>query len=505
MVDAESILTAPLEQQLYQLIIARLDGPNVKHRAYQEACVELVRRGICGFIVFGGEKNEIVPFLQYLQSMSDIPLFVASDIERGVGQQIDGTTVFPCQMAMAAAIDRFDPRDTALLENALAAIAEESHDIGINMPLIPVLDVNRDPDNPIIATRAFSDDPEVVAWFGMEYIRHLENAGLASCAKHFPGHGDTHTDSHLSLPIIRKSFGDWFGQDAQPFVAAIRRGVSCVMMGHLNLRVIDALPATLSPKMHALLRNTLGFNGIVMTDALTMSALDDTPETAIQAVLAGADILLHPSDPHKTVDLLREAVSKGIVREERIRDALTKIVRRKASLPRMKQRRVDYRAHASLSEAIAKKSVTLVKNTPGIVPLSRRGTIQIFTGGDRTLSPLTHLCTFSSDIPRWDSRGDSPAPRDSVTIIAIMTSIAAWKGHPGLADEERQRIRNVVKRSHASIVISFGNPYALRHFPDADILIAAYDTSEISEIAIVRWLQGEDTLEGRLPIRLPVA
>lgn len=504
MANPESILTAPLEQQLYQLVIARLDGSDVGSQAYREACSELVRRGICGFIVFGGEKNEIAEFLRNLQSLSDIPLFIASDIERGVGQQIEGTTVFPCQMAMAAAIDRSDERDTLLLENALAAIAEESHDIGINMPLIPVLDVNRDPDNPIIATRAFSDDPEVVAWFGMEYIRHLEDAGLSTCAKHFPGHGDTHTDSHLSLPIIEKSFEEWFRQDAQPFVAAVRHGVSCVMMGHLKLPVIEPLPATLSPKMHALLRKTIGFNGIVMTDALTMSALEDSPETALQALLAGADILLHPADPHRTVGVLREAIAKGTLREERIHDALTRIVRRKVVLPHPSERRVDYQAHAALSSDIARKSVTLVKYTPGIVPLHTRGRIRIVLSGDRTVSPLGNLKKLSPDI-QWLSDTNAIQNADGEpTIIALLTSIAAWKGSPMLAHGERRRIQTIIENSRSSLILSFGNPYVLRHFPAADILVAAYDASEECQMTIVRWLRGEDTLKGRLPVRLPL-
>ncbi|MDI6889883.1 MAG: glycoside hydrolase family 3 N-terminal domain-containing protein [Thermodesulfovibrionales bacterium] len=187
-----------LEKKLYQLVISRLDGYNIHSQAYKEKIFKLVEKGIGGFVIFGGRRNEIKGFINKIQSISEISLFIASDVECGVGQQIKDATLFPCQMAMAAAIGRNIPGDVIPPGNTIKAIAQESTDIGINMPLIPVLDVNQNPDNPIICTRAFSDNPEDVAWFGSEYIRILEGSGLISCAKHFPGHGDTAADSHIS-------------------------------------------------------------------------------------------------------------------------------------------------------------------------------------------------------------------------------------------------------------------------------------------------------------------
>jgi len=178
----------PSEKRLYQLIISRLDGDKIYSQSYQEAIFDLVHKGIGGFIIFGGEKDEIKAFIEKIQSISAPPLIIASDIERGVGQQIKGCTVFPCQMAVSAAINKNRPEDIDILREAVKAIAHESIDAGINLPLIPVLDVNQNPDNPIICTRAFSDDPEDVLWFGMEYIKTLEGSGLISCAKHFSGH-----------------------------------------------------------------------------------------------------------------------------------------------------------------------------------------------------------------------------------------------------------------------------------------------------------------------------
>ncbi len=263
-----------LEKKLYQLIISRLDGDKVASKKYQEKIIELVKKGIDGFILFGGKKDEIRDFISKIQSISEIPLFIASDIERGVVQQIKDTTLFPCQMAIAAAINKDRPEDVSLLRSAIKAIADEAMDIGINMPLIPVLDVNQNPDNPIICTRAFSDNPEDVAWFGSEYIKILETSGLISCAKHFPGHGDTAIDSHISLPVITKSRTDLMTTDIMPFVGAIKAGVSSIMIGHLSVPAIDSMPASLSKMIITdLLRMELGFNGLILSDALNMDAL----------------------------------------------------------------------------------------------------------------------------------------------------------------------------------------------------------------------------------------
>src|SRR3990172_10040331 len=291
-----------LEKRLYQLIISRLDGDKVSSQGYQERAFDLVAKGIGGFILFGGEKEEIKAFIERLQSLSKIPLLIASDVERGVGQQIKGSTVFPCQMAVRAAIREERPEDVAILRDTVRAIAAEAIDIGINMPLIPVLDVNQNPDNPIICTRAFSDNPENVSWFGLEYIGMLEGSGLLSCAKHFPGHGDTLIDSHISLPGIDKPLQELMDTDILPFREAVQAGVSTIMVGHLQIPALDSIPASLSHKViTGLLREGLGFHGLVLTDALNMSALSGIDNLAAKCIHAGVDILLHPSDAELTV------------------------------------------------------------------------------------------------------------------------------------------------------------------------------------------------------------
>ncbi|MBI4849929.1 MAG: beta-glucosidase, partial [Nitrospirae bacterium] len=359
-----------LEQKLYQLIINRLDGDKLSSIAYRERAFEFVKKGIGGFILFGGKKDEVKSFIAELQSISETPLFIASDIERGAGQQVNGATRFPCQMAIAAAINRENPDDVKVLEDAISAIADEARDIGINMPLIPVLDVNRNPDNPIICTRAFSDDPEEVSWYGNMYIRTLEAAGRISCAKHFPGHGDTSMDSHIELPVIHKSRQELTDVDLFPFREAVKAGVSSIMIAHLSVPAFDALPATLSEKVITdLLRKELGYEGLVLTDALNMSALEEIEDVPAQCINAGVDILLHPVNADAVVEELKEAMSAGEVAEGKIDAAVDRILNFKKKITPLCPPLPNYEKHAELSLAISDKAITLVKDTPGLLPV----------------------------------------------------------------------------------------------------------------------------------------
>lgn len=488
-----------LRKKLYQTIICRLDGKNIADQRYKKRLFRLVENGIGGFILFGGVKDEVKQAIRELQEASEFPLFIASDIERGAGQQVSDCTIFPCQMAIAAAIGRDDVHDRRLLERALSAIAAEAAYIGINMPLIPVLDVNQDPGNPIICTRAFSDDPEIVSWFGSQYIRILEQAGLLSCAKHFPGHGDTTIDSHLSLPVIHKSYEALKSVDIKPFRDAVIQGISCIMVGHLSVPTIDSLPATLSRAVYRLLRSDLQFEGLILTDALIMSALNDIPDAEARCLEAGADILLHPADPDETVERLMSAFLSGDLSEERVEEAFSRITGWKMRLKNFPQRDIDWHAHAGFSRQLSEKSISLIKGVPNIVPLADGEKIYVFIAGDQEPSSLRSLKTLS---PHVKKSGDHADFRDSTAVIAVFSSIAAWEGSADIADGQKEDIRAIVNRSRKSIVIAFGNPYILRHFPESHALIAAYEDSDTAQRMVVEWLRGAAGLRGRMPVRL---
>jgi beta-N-acetylhexosaminidase len=492
----------PLEKKLYQLIITRLNGEDVPSMSYRQRIFELVEKGVGGFIIFGGKRDEVRHFIGEIQSASEMPLFVASDVERGAGQQIEGCTLFPCQMAVTASIDRNNAEHIAILHSAIKAIAHEVKDAGINMPLIPVLDVNRNPDNPIICTRAFSDDPEVVAWFGAEYITMLESYGLMSCAKHFPGHGDTSADSHISLPVINKSVPALMDADIRPFREAISAGVSCIMLGHLNVPALDNKPSSLSGKViRRLLREELGFNGLVLTDALNMQALKNIDKVPSKSIGAGTDILLHPFDPHAAVKELVASIESGEIAEEDVDTAFDRIVKAKERFRDVRRYEIDYQEHERLSAWLAGSSITLYRNTAGVLPISDRERVLLVLSGDDKLYKSSPLRNYFDHV---SSANEPIEVKNGVLIIAVFTSVAAWKGSSGIGEDEKSRIHELIERAEKSVVLSFGSPYVLRHFREADILIAAYEATDQAQHSVMRCLEGETEFKGRPPVKIDV-
>ena len=477
----------------YQVIISRLDGEKISNPEYRRRQLKLIEKGIGGFILFGGKRNQIKPFIAEMQSRARIPLLIASDIERGAAQQVDGTTAFPSQMAIAAAVDPSLEEDTDLLVRLIGAIAAEAKDIGINMPLIPVLDVNTDPDNPIICTRAFSDKPGLTAWFGTRYIEVLERNSLISCPKHFPGHGATSTDSHISLPVIRKTRDDLMDTDIKPFQKAIDAGTSSVMIGHLSVPALDARPASLSRKIiTGFLREELGFRGLVLTDALNMHALKEFRDVGTECLRAGADILLHPEDPDATADELFSAFKEKRLEPGIIEAAVTRIIEAKSRLDIEIPAEPDFKEHALLSKTISRKAVTLLKNAPGVLPLRDPSGMRVIFGGEAMLfdnSPLKSALPYSHV--------------SDTLLVALFTSVAAWKGSSGISDEECRKLSGLISGAKKSVVVSFGSPYVLRYFGDADVLIAAYDPTVQAQEAVIKCLLGAAPFTGRLPVQMP--
>ncbi len=479
----------PLESLLYGLIVGRLDGPLITSASYRRKLLGLVKKGISGFVVFGGKAGPLKKFISELQSESPLPLIIASDIEKGVAGQVEGMTVFPCQMAIASAIrnGRADSApDTSLLRAALKAVREEAVYTGINLALIPVLDVNRNPRNPIICTRAFSDDPKTVSWFGKEYIRALEGPGLACSAKHFPGHGDTAIDSHIAQAVVGKSLRALYAQDLPPFKEAVSAGVSSIMVGHLLVPALDSVPATVSRKIiTGLLRGKLGFKGVVLTDALNMGALKGIKNLHTECIRAGADILLHPEDPGEAVRGLKDAIKTGLLTEERIGLSLRRIFRLRAKQVFRKGTGPDFKRHEALSTLIRRKSITLLKGLPPA--LSLRDIRVVFIGEPGL---------YKNSILKGISSGEG-----KTTLIAVYTEAKAWKGTSGLSSSEIRRIKRLISGG-LSALVSFGCPYVLGHFKEADALIAAYEAGPEAERAVLDCLTGKAEFEGRLPVRV---
>ncbi|MHB8174753.1 MAG: glycoside hydrolase family 3 protein, partial [Nitrospirota bacterium] len=362
-----------VQKMLFQRVIPRLEGGRLGDKEYLKDILKLVDAGVGGFILFGGDFWEVRQALPKLQAKADVPLLFMSDMEKGAGQQLKGATVFPCQMAVAAAADLVTGEGLTVLAAMLDGMAYEARAAGVQAILTPVLDVNSNPLNPIISTRAFSDEPHVVSGLGERYVKGLQGSPVPvmACGKHFPGHGDSQVDSHTALPTLDKDRESLEEEDMLPFRRAVMAGVEMIMMAHIKAVELDPVyPASLSQTViRRYLRNRAGFDGLVLTDALNMGALAQSyspKEAARLAIKAGVDILLHPGEPLEFLNVLNELIrEKGVTKEEIFMSAarLAKAKMRYCQTPRLPDRQVAGRIeeNSAVADELASRALTLVK------------------------------------------------------------------------------------------------------------------------------------------------
>lgn len=333
--------TLSLEQQVAQLFVVRTTGHlfdhQIRYPQWEATNAQLKHwikdLGVGGVILLGGSAAEIALRTQQLQDWASLPLFLAADIEEGVGQRFAGAIWMPPPMALGAIVRNLDLA-LSLAAQMGSATAAEAHAIGLNWLLAPVVDVNNNPLNPVINVRAFGETPDIVSQLTAAFIGAAQAHPVLATAKHFPGHGDTATDSHLELPQIPHDLARLRAVELVPFQTAIAAGVASIMTAHLLLPALDAqFPATLSkPILTGLLRDELGFEGLVVTDALVMQAIADRYgpyEAPLLAFEAGADVLLMPADPVGAIEAICEAVRVGRIPQERLHGSLERIWRAK--------------------------------------------------------------------------------------------------------------------------------------------------------------------------------
>ena len=507
------------------MVMPRLDGARLGDQQYLDSIKTLIQDGVGGFILFGGTVEHTPPRLRELQTLAGIPLLISSDVERGLGQQLAGGTRFPSQRAVSSAINRRSKKDEELLGKMLDAVRAETRAAGIHAVFSPVVDVNNNPGNPIICTRAFGDEPEIVAWFGARYIQRLQKPSgkgridLLACAKHFPGHGDTDQDSHSVLPVIRANRARLNRVELPPFREAVKDGVGMVMVAHLLVPALDPeTPTTFSRKtITALLREGMEFDGLIVSDALDMGALAGTyspEEIAVRAVEAGIDILLHPRDAQATINAVVSAVEQGRLTRRRISESVSRIMASKTRLglfdkTSRKTSRINYEKHRRIARELGRKALRIVSGDKKIFPLPHDGGVACFIldddnnteSGDvfiramreRLKHFLALVLTPGSEIP--ESLVHDSISASEFTVLAIFSRISASKGHSGLDDKLRDMAVKIVKTVKSekgkSIVISFDSPYLLDRFKDADARVAAYDRMDDIQQAAAELLVGE--------------
>jgi len=340
--------TLTLEEQVAQMIVVRTTGHLFDHEveypqweAKTAELKQLLAQGIGGIILLGGSAAEVGVRTQQLQTWAKYPLLIAADIEEGVGQRFSGATWFAPPMALGQIAQRDLPLALKLAEQMGAATAQEATAIGLNWILAPVVDVNNNPANPVINVRSFGEQAEIVAQLTSAFVKGTQartyGHAVLTSAKHFPGHGDTETDSHLSLPVVNHDFERLQALELVPFERAIAAGVDSIMTAHLQIPQLDPdYPSTLSNiTLSGLLRRDLGFDGLIVTDALVMGGITQqygAAEAAVLAVAAGADILLMPEDAQAAIAAICEAVNTGRLSAADILRAVERIWRAKHKL-----------------------------------------------------------------------------------------------------------------------------------------------------------------------------
>ncbi len=518
-----------VQKMLLQRVIPRLEGGRLGERDYFNDILKLVRAGVGGFILFGGDFWEVRQTLPKLQAKAEIPLLFMSDMEKGAGQQLKGATVFPCQMAVAAATDLVSGEGLTVLAAMLDGMAYEARAAGVQAILTPVLDVNSNPLNPIISIRAFSDEPQVVSGLGERYVKGLQGSSVPvmACGKHFPGHGDVLVDSHNSLPILEKDRESLEEEDMLPFRRAVMAGVEMIMTAHLKAVELDPVyPASLSQTLiRRYLRNRAGFDGLVLTDALNMGALAGSysaKEAARLAVKAGADILLHPADPHEFLNVINELISeKGVTKEEVFwpSSRLARAKMRYCQPVRLPDRQVAQRLeeNQAVAQDMSSRALTLVK-AAGAFPKLRevKGNIAhivLEDDGDpkagrvlrSALARQKNVKNLFVTKPRLEELRPEAlkySKEAALTIISIFSKVSAGKGSSLLSPELVELGRQLVNKCRSCAVVSFGSPYILKNFSDAPYLVAAYDPGPPMQSAAYRAFLGEIVFMGELPVRI---
>jgi beta-N-acetylhexosaminidase len=485
-----------------------------------------------------GQPLEAASLLNRLQNVAALPLLNTGDFEAGLGFRIAGATVFPRQMAVAAA------GDEQLAFEAARITAVESRAIGVHVNFSPIADVNNNPRNPVINTRSFGEVPDAVGRLSAAYIRGYRAGGMLSTLKHFPGHGDTDVDSHLGLPIINQPRERLEAVELAPFRQGVAAGADAMMIAHIELPALDSSefsPATLSkPIVTGLLRGEMKFAGLIYTDSMGMDAVSkrlSPGAAAVRAVQAGNDIVLHSPDDAAAVAGIKAAVEKGEIPMAQIDASVRRVLYQKARLGLNKMKtvslddvaaRVGGRKNAEVAQTLSQKSITLIKDDRNQVPLRvpRESSILYlsvldYPSGWRIAAPSR---TFLPELRRrWpgvtaielSDRSTTEevelvrasAARYDAIVVSVFVRASSASGRMDLAPPLTKLLQDIARTTQSTpkpmITVFFGNPYVPIGLPTLPAMMLTYDFYDLAEASAVRALAGETPITGRLPIALP--
>nr|BCX00601.1 MAG: beta-N-acetylhexosaminidase [Bacteroidota bacterium] len=530
---AERVLdTLSLRDKVAQLVIP---AATATYRSEDDPTyrrlVRLVREEhVGGIIFFRGNLLDQALLTNRLQALSPLPLWIAQDMEWGLAMRLEGATEFPKAMALGAT------RNPELAYRMGLAIAREARAIGVHQNFAPVLDVNNNPENPIINVRSFGEDPRLVSELGRAFIRGLQEGGLVATAKHFPGHGDTNVDSHADLPIIPHALRRLDTLELVPFREAIASGVLSIMTAHIAFPALEPdvrVPATLSAAvLDTLLRRRLGFEGLIVSDAMDMHGVTKyfgLKRASVLALKAGVDLLLMPPDESGVIDAIVEAVKRGEISEARINESVLRLLRLKELLGLHENRFVDIdrithhvgrSEHRALAREIARQALTLVKNDRQVLPLTRLNgerllLISLSDSDDPSVgraffqelrsryAEVEHLLLDTRSTKRDYKQALDRAKKADYVIVASYVYIRSYSNRLGLPGAHLDLLRRLARRyKQPTILIAFGNPYILREVPEVDAYLATFSWGPTTYAVTADALLGMAPIRGKLPITI---
>jgi len=522
-----------LDEKIGQMLfpVAHGESTNLASAPFEEIRDNIQKFHVGGYHLEGGDPAVVHLLIRRMQELSPTPLLITADLEGGAGFQFPGASRFPRAMAIAAT------GNPPYAYQAAQFTAQEARAMGISINFYPVVDVNNNPENPIINIRSFGEDPKIVGEFAAAYVRGTEDARVIATAKHFPGHGDTRVDSHLQMPILNFDAARLNAIELAPFQAAIRAGVDAVMTAHIALPQLEktpGLPASLSRAVTTdLLRSQLGFKGLIFTDALPMHAITENfgaAAAAAMAIQAGADVALEPEDLPGAFSAIKAAVLKGEIPEQQVNDSVRRLLSAKVWVGLDTRRippfneldtAVGSPAAEQKSQEIIEHALTLIKDDGKALPLKMPENeeallVNLVDAGDEENAPIAGL-TFRAEFLKRHAKtlyieATPGTSRDEFELIRKLSNsyrtvvvscsirIASYKGAVGLTDAQQALLRTLAQHQGPFVFALFGSPYLLNHVPELPSYALAYEFYPGAELAMVRAIFGEIPFLGKLPV-----
>lgn len=519
------------------------DYTNTRDSTFAEVSRWITADGIGGVSMSLGTPIEVAAKINALQKLAKVPLLTSADLEPALGRLEGGlfshylleagsATVFPTAMSIAATGRDEDAWDVGNI------IGREARAVGIRINFAPTVDVNNNPANPVINTRSFGEDPARVARLSALFVRGSQAAGTFATAKHFPGHGDTDIDSHVGLPVVTADWSRMRATELVPFRSAIEAGAGLVMSAHIALPALEGdstTPATLVPRiMTGVLRDTLGFRGVTITDAMTMDGVGKgygVAESSVLAVKAGADILLKPSDPTQAIDAVLAAVERGEITRARIDSSVRRVLGLKARSGVAFQRFVSldtlrdvvgHPTHRARAEDIARRAITLLRDRGNVLPVQGKRTVvvqyvpetelragRVFAATLRRADSSTRVLRISPGTAQSQLDALAPAISSAERVViaayvrriegegrpAMPTHIAQWMATLAAADSARPAARVAL--------VAFGNPYLIGQVPAIGTYLVTFGVGDALERAAANAVLGRGRITGITPVSLP--